>query len=70
MLFKEWHSNLSESVAGNPGGDPTTGRLQVELGTQSESMRGSGRNLSAGLVVLPFYRGVNLHSEYTFRAGR
>ena len=70
MLFKEWHSNLSESVAGGPA----TGRLQVQVtvgfGTQSESMRGRGRNKSAGLVILPFYGGVNLHSEYTLRAGR
>jgi hypothetical protein len=31
MLFKEWHSNLSESVAGGPA----TGRLQVQV-TDSE----------------------------------
>ena len=49
MLFKEWHSNLSESVAGGPA----TGRLQVQVGfgTQSESMRGKGRYPSAGLVI-------------------
>ena len=66
MLFKEWHSNLSESVAGGPA----TGRLQVGFGTQSEPMRGRGRFLSAGLVILPSYGGVNLQSKYTLRAGR
>ena len=39
------------------------------FGTQSESMRGRGRNKSTGLVILPFYGGVKLHSEYTLRAG-
>ena len=40
------------------------------FGTHSESMRGRGRNKSAGLVILPFYGGVNLQSKYTLRAGR
>ena len=67
MLFKEWHSKLFESVAGGRA----TGRLRVQVGfgTQSESMRSKGRYPSPGLVILPFYGGVNLYSRYTLRAG-
>ena len=67
MLFKEWHSNLSESVAGGPA----TGRLQVQV-TDSEhtlSQCVAGRNKSAGLVISPLL----WRREPTFRvhiAGR
>ena len=46
-----------------------SGRRPRNWKTSSSSQRGRGRNKSAGLVILPFYGGVNLHSRYKLRAG-
>ena len=62
-MLKEWHSNLSESVAGIPGGGPATGRLQVGLGSKSRNTPTAAESDTILLFNVPARDSVVFHDE-------